>query len=377
MTTLNLFFLRNFNNVGYCTSPDGVTWTARTGTADDLSALLNETTLLGTRRSATSPPGVYSSTDGINWTQRSTSVACFANVIARGGSRLVATSTTISAGGGTVYSSIYSDNDGLTWSAGAPINQCIGSVIAHNGSFFVAVSSMYVNNDLETYSRKSTDGITWTQGTSRVNAPSAFITAISNLFWNGSVFVALIGGLGASGSAFEVNARIFTSTDGLAWTVQSTSAVLLSKGSPSFHQPVFVDGVWHIAFYEGGTARSTDGGITWQAPTTVPGSFLPKCVAGYIGKLIAVGADAAFQSVDKGITWTALTPTGLTSFNGNLLSWVGALGSGADLILPRLAGVATTYGHGSAAYPLFPLYAVPAPPAPSFWTRRTRSRERA
>jgi len=141
------------------TSPDGTTWTDRTGTA--------------------------APTRDCNWTS-----------IAWNGSLFCAVSYNTSTNGNQVMTS----PDGTTWTArnASHLSQWRG--ISWNGTVFAAVS----NAAGSSLAMSSPDGITWTQRTLDTGLQTQAIS------WNGTVFTAI--GNGNSG-------KIAYSEDGITWTV--------------------------------------------------------------------------------------------------------------------------------------------------------------
>jgi hypothetical protein len=371
VAVINLFFATGQYSGApeYFTSPDGVVWTERTG---NCTSFLIGTKLLATRATGTTP-GVYSSVDGINWTRQSTAVKCYALGSAEGGGRMVAVSQAFNVGTGFLPT-IVSTDQGVTWSAGLSTNTFVGSRVAHNGSYFLAWSQGY-NDDLETYTSISTDGISWTRSTTRYSA-HAFRFGPTTVFWNGSLWVAM-----------DQVGKHYTSSDGLAWTQQTASSALaevIPYGGGPLGAATLVSGVWHVPLVGGGAARSTDGGLTWTKSTAVPTPFWPRGLAGYPGKLVSWSTDyytptKGYSSVDDGVTWTEVSTTivGALSDPYTELFWAGATGAGATVALPRLTAAGAEYAKGRAQMTLpFSLSLLQPPEPPRFWTHRVGVRER-
>jgi len=177
------------------TSPDGVTWTARTA-AGAYSGGFMAVTWAGDKFVAVGQSGeIQTSPDGITWTAR-TAAGGFSSYF-RG---IEWSGTMVLAVGDS--SEIQTSPDGITWTArtadGSP-----GTLYAPawSGDAWTVVG---VGGAIQT----SPDGITWTARTAAGGFSSAFLAAT----WTGALFVAV-------GAAAEIQ----TSPDGVAWT-QHTAA---------------------------------------------------------------------------------------------------------------------------------------------------------
>lgn len=196
------------------------------------------------------------------------------------------------------------DDVTVTWVERAnPSNTALRDVI-WNGSIFVAVGS-------GGYIVTSSDGITWTQRT------SSTASQINGITWNGSIFVAVQSGASANG--------VHTSPDGINWTAQAVSI------------PVSLLGVtWSATlslFVAVGSADGTDGyiitspdGITWTERAN-PKNFTLAHVVWNGSIFVAVGSadgtDAYIITSSDGITWTERANP--KNFNLLGVTWSGSL----------------------------------------------------
>jgi hypothetical protein len=216
------------------TSPDGVTWTARTlpSTVAWQDIAWNGSVFFACAGGPTSTSVAATSPDGITWTSRILpSIATWSRVIWNGTQFLaIATNSTAAA----------TSTDGITWTARTLPSASAWGAIAWNGSEYLIViqsSSSAIT---------SPDGITWTTRT--MPAASGWITLAAN----NSIFC-----------AFRQNTtEAYTSSDnGVTWTRRflpvSANWTVLKWVNNAF-----------FALGQGGTTllRSTDG-ISWFAYT--------------------------------------------------------------------------------------------------------------
>jgi len=356
---------------GICSSPDGVTWTARaSGTTKQLRAV----TWTGAQFVAVGEDGaVVTSPDGATWTLRPPSTSD--SFTAVGSSPALAVATTFPYPGS--QSALMTTPDGVDWTTRltgiAPFNR-----VVHAGGRFVGVGFYSAAT--------SSDGIDWTTSSGVPGIPDAIVHT-------GAGYV-------AAGSDRNGAGAVFTSSDGLAWSLRSadhdlvaiarrptdgllvvvgsdvartsaddggTWALDLLSASLSENYP-FIDVVWSpaadfMALVQVGlnqyAYRSSDG-RGWTQVAYVP------CYGGLAvsesGRLLATGSSLSGNCIatsdDDGATWTPRTPPA----GGRLEKafWLGgqfvAVGrSGAIATSPdgaswtsRASGVTTTL-RGAAA----------------------------
>jgi hypothetical protein len=183
------------------TSPDGITWTARTtplsGTAYNAIAYGNGV-FVASATSYPSPNGVITSPDGVNWTARTTPAGDWRGLTFANG-LFVAVSP------GATGSRVMTSPDGITWTSrtAAAANSWY-SVVYGNG-LYVAVSITGTGNRVMT----SPDGITWTSRTSAADNQWYDVT-----FADGRFIAVAQSGTGN---------RVMTSTDGINWSTETSA----------------------------------------------------------------------------------------------------------------------------------------------------------
>lgn len=233
------------------TSPDGITWTTRTSSAEDnqwksvcwgngqFVAVGSNSPGVGTHRVMTSP-------DGITWTARSTPTnplnptaqLTWISVVWNGTNYVAVANGDDNAA--SVLNSVMTSPDGITWTIRSAASADSWSCIAWNGSVLAAVSQ---TGKVMT----SPDGITWTSRT------AAAANQWYGLAWGNGVFVAT--------SIDGVSNRVMTSPDGITWT---------SRATPNY-------GNWYQVAYGNGqfiavsqdianpqSMFSNDNGATWS-----------------------------------------------------------------------------------------------------------------
>ena len=238
------------------TSPDGVTWTSRSSAADNTwygvtfakdssnpNATVQNGLFVAVASSGTGNRAM-TSTDGINWTSRTTPIP---------GAGFEPGWTSVTYGNGLFVAvaqigtgnRVMTSPDGVTWTSrttpvpGAGTEPAWRSVTYANG-LFVAVATSGTGNRVMT----STDGINWTLGTSPADNQWYSVT-----YGNG-VYVAVA----ASGTN-----RVMTSSDGFSWTTRSTPVAntfpAVTFGGGQF-AAVSVDGI-------GNRVMTSPDGINW------------------------------------------------------------------------------------------------------------------
>jgi hypothetical protein len=269
----------SFYNAAIChTSPEGITWTARTMPASTswLSATFGGGTFvaLGANSIAATSP------DGITWTSRTgVSTATLWNQVCYGNGVFAAiaynASTTIAAS---------SSDGGITWTARTLPVQTSWQGLAYGNGMFVATPGS------GTSAASSPDGFTWTTRT----LPSAGL-------WRA---VAYGNGLF---SALTTGGALATSPDGITWTART------SPGAAVWRSMVFVDGLF-VAIADGTTAAVSKDGITWNI-RSLPFSQNYKSLAAGNGTLVATSDTSgstknltAPVTIGRTTTVTGLTP---------------------------------------------------------------------
>ena len=187
---------------------------------------------------------IYSSPDGITWTQRSSATGCpqTFNAIACSGSMAVAVPGVASS------TTALSSPDGITWTARTLPSSHTWSHVAYGGGIFVAVPTDAGANVCAT----SPDGITWTQRT---------LPSVASSVWSG---------LGYGNGVFMINSSsgtnaTYTSPDGITWTAVGTIATTLGSGVADLACST-ATGTWIASMRNGSGSswvRSTNNGTSW------------------------------------------------------------------------------------------------------------------
>lgn len=175
-------------------STDGITWTASSGALASANCVAWDST--GSILAAATSGAVYSSTDAITWTSRSSQ-----------GAQAVCWDSTISAGFVATTSTGVTQNssNGTSWTTVATAIDFFTSVVwASSLSLFVAVAASGPGNPAT-----SADGITWK---SRTAAEANPWTSVA---WTGSLLAAV-----ASSGTHQV----MKSTDGITWVAETAAA---------------------------------------------------------------------------------------------------------------------------------------------------------
>jgi len=311
-----------FNNVAVAlgfgtntiaTSSDGITWTAR-GTSVITSvgrgAAWNGSLWVAVGQGTNS---IATSLDGITWNGLGTSIfTSYGQGIAWNGSLWVA------VGNGT--NSIATSPDGITWTGrGTSIFTGYGNGIAWSPSLSLWVATGKGTNSIAT----SPDGITWTgRGT------STFTTEGWGVVWSSSLSLWVAVGIGTN--------TIATSPDGITWTGRTNTI------SPNAHGIAW-NGNLFVAIGQGSnTIATSPDGITWTGRTNPLSSFgFGVAWTGSLWIAIGAGTNTIATSPD-GITWTGRTGTSTFANGGFGVGW------GANIPRSRPTGFNSELGMGSA-----------------------------
>ena len=161
--------------------------------------------------------------DGITWNggygfyPATVSVNGICYGVAWGKDKFVAVGTN---GNATTPTIVYYSYDGINWTAGSGITGAAGGSgrsVAYNGTRWVMVGAIGATAPAAT-AWYSADGINWTATTTNVFTNTNFAIGYG-IAWNGLLWVAV----GTNSSNTSTSNTINYSTDGLTWTVASTS----------------------------------------------------------------------------------------------------------------------------------------------------------
>ncbi|HSD20227.1 MAG TPA: IPT/TIG domain-containing protein [Anaeromyxobacter sp.] len=262
------------------TSPDGITWTPRDS---GVSKNLRDVTWSGAQLVAVGEDGaVTTSPDGVTWTPRPAPTADSFTAVASSPALVVATTFPYSGS----ESALLTTPDGVTWTSRAPgfspFNRVIHDV---ERGRFVGVGFYRAAT--------SADGVDWTTASDVPGIPQALVHA-------GSEYV-------ATGSDRNGAGAVFTSSDGLSWSLRSADHKLLAVARrPS-------DGLLVVVGSD--VARtSSDGGATWALHLLTPNlwenyPFLDVVwspTANAFIALVQVAANQYAYRSNDGRTWTEI-----------------------------------------------------------------------
>jgi hypothetical protein len=217
------FVVADFNR-GLLVSPDGISWTVRSGPAAPISI-----TWTGNRFALTTEFGeIWTSPDAVDWTNRSAPNFPY-NAIAGN------TGTLVGVGGRDTFAMFIatSTDGGVTWKDHSLMTTTDRlQAVLWNGSQFVSVGS---HGRVMT----SPDGATWTAQTS---GTTAFLSGIA---WDGHQFVVV------GDSAF------LTSPDAVTWTVHAWGALPAAAA-------IAWNGHDFVAVGDHGAILSSTDGVNWS-----------------------------------------------------------------------------------------------------------------
>jgi photosystem II stability/assembly factor-like uncharacterized protein len=258
-------------------SADAVTWTARaSGTPKDLV----DVAWAANRFVAVGVDGtVVTSPEGINWAlQPAPTTDSFTAV---GGSSSLIVAATYPYSGSQLK--LLTSPDGVTWSTAATGLADFNTIVYAGGRFVAA--GFYK-------AATSTDGVVWT--------PSAQLPGIlESIVYANNQYVAV-------GSDANGVSAVFTSSDGLNWTIVQSSHSLLRVAQSAQDGRLVAVGNSYI------TCTSTDSGATWsfaQLGPTVSDNYpfvdlvWSPSAAAFVGLVQVAANQYAYTSADGG-SWT-------------------------------------------------------------------------
>ncbi len=305
------------------TSPDGINWTARSAAANTvwLSVTYGNGLFVAVGSGAIN---VMISPDGINWTAQSGPELNGWQSVTYGNGLFVAVAT---AGANRVMTS----PDGINWTARAAANNNSWFSVTYGNGLFVAVAVNGANRVMT-----SPDGINWTaraaagnnqwfsvtygnglfvavavNGANRVMTSPDGINwtaraAIENNLWfsvtYGNVLFVAVAGDGAN--------RVMTSPDGINWTARAAAE------NNQWLSVTYGNGLF-VAVTNGGTNRvmTSPRGAAPDAPTgtlAITNNVCTNCMLsdGSIALGTVSGSDGTLEySTDNGDTWSSTLPT--------------------------------------------------------------------
>jgi hypothetical protein len=241
--------------------------------------------------------GIFTSPDGVTWTERPTGLSQALNAVTWTGSRFVAVGN-----GGTVLTS----TDGASWalqSVPAALEPVLKGVAA-SGSMYVAVGTQW-SNATSTYAElilTSADGVTWNK------AAQSYSMALYDVVWSGSKFVAAGTELGGTNAL----AAVLVSPDGVTWTKHLVGAL-------STVEEIAWSGSQFLATGNAGAVLSADG-ITW---TQVGMGSVGGGAIGWSGQRFLVCSTVYCHSSMDGVRWDTTVQLPGIGPHVNGLAWGG------------------------------------------------------
>jgi uncharacterized delta-60 repeat protein len=298
------------------TSPDGLAWTQRTsGTPDALLRLAfgNNTFV------ASSPTGsIVRSADGMTWTAPATGPATGVSMVRFANDRFFLGSTT---------GQLFSSPDGVTWTTlSSGVTTRLTDMAYDGNGHYAIVGDVGVV-------RISSNGSTWTAGNVGTVTTNLFSIAVSNGVWV------------AVGNGGTNNNALLRSTDfGANWTKTNGAITAAQLNGMAAHDDGTANANIVAVGNSGQIVRSTDG-WNWQLATSNTGTTLNEVT--YTTAYFTAGNNGTVRtSADQGLNWTNLA-TGLAANATNHLFWIGNLNgqlhvAGATGNLLRYSGSGTT-----------------------------------
>ncbi|MFK5880013.1 MAG: hypothetical protein QM478_11045 [Flavobacteriaceae bacterium] len=235
-------------------SSDGISWTEETANAEFSARNLHQSVsfnnklwVIGGNDDDDRKNDVWSSSDGISWTEQTAN----AGFSARAAHQVVSFNNKLWVIGGKVngvsnnfQKDVWSSSDGINWTqetANASFSARYShQAVSFNNKLWV-IGGYDGSNKNDVWS--SVDGINWTQETTNAGFSARVVhQAVS---FNNQLWV-----IGGSDGSFGSNKNdVWSSVDGISWTEQTNSAAFSAR---SFHQVVsFNNQLWVIGGYDG------------------------------------------------------------------------------------------------------------------------------
>ena len=203
--TRSVFVAVYWNSLRSSYSYNGKDWNhlVLSGVATNFSSITWANDLfVAVANNGTTSNQIMTTSNGINWSIRTSSIANNWTSVTWGNGLYVAVSTN------TGTNQIMTSPDGITWTTRTSPTSNQWQSVAWGNNIFVAVASSGTNNRVMT----STNGTSWTIRTSP-----------SNDSWRSVIWASGLNLFIASNDSNNSNNRIMTSPDGINWTLQNTT----------------------------------------------------------------------------------------------------------------------------------------------------------
>ena len=151
-------------------------------------------------------PCVITSPDAITWTQTAIPAALGGQITR------IAFANGVFVAGASTNNQLFHSSDGLTWSISSSTSPFTVRGLAYGNGKWVSVCSQTLNVNF-TPTTSINNGSTWTTGTQQTSSGQA-----TDLFFYNGIFIAT-----------TLSGKIFTSVDGITWTLAANLQTLLSS----------------------------------------------------------------------------------------------------------------------------------------------------
>ena len=289
----NSLYLAGDSSGTMWSSTDGLTWTNRgtPNSAQVRAIAYGASTFVAVGWNGATAGGQATSTDGITWTNRATS-SYYTDIVFGNG-------CFVAVANNNAYP--FRSTDGITFNTQTNPTSSVMRSVAHNG--LSGGSSMFVAVGASGTIISSPDGITWTQ---RTNPASG--TQLQTVSYGNGLFVAV-----------GDSSVIVTSPDGITWTQRTYASTIAGSNTMNFYGVAYGAGRW-VAQADrnasgstgnvGGAYVSTDG-ITWRPAGDCShlGASYPRSLAYINNTFITTRGSTVAQASPNGLDGM---PMGLT-----------------------------------------------------------------
>ena len=312
------------------TSPDLITWTARTvtGAAGSATGIV----WANTRFVVTSNVGAASSIDGVTWALVNNSVTQLGKMVVMPNNAIVAAGwldkgVAISYTNGVSWGTSLTEIDTLTGQLRSS-TRGINAITYSGGRYWISPTSggqLFYSTD-----KKVWFTTTLPAGTAGTSHSAVYASQATTPYWVSP---------GTTGTA----GRILSSTDGETWVLRTGPAAGTSWIDAA------TNGTLTVLINSDGSYTTTTDGVTFTASVKPVNSLRSIIFAG--GKFVAVGASTALYSLN-GTTWTNVSAS-FGAFSANRVVHDGtqfvAVGAGSATVNTKVSADGITWTTGPVA----------------------------